>query len=143
VAAGSAAPVPVPTLDARANVDSLVGWPPGPRVVKERAWEDTFMSVPSAENAMSIEREISTVPHRAGTPADYKTAMFVQHRLEADGFETQVVPFEVEFTGAARREVVGDGAAERRFRFARRRAGEAFGGRNGGGAGVHGEFGRW
>ncbi len=91
--------MPIPTLDARANVDSLVGWPSGPRVVKERAWEDTFMTVPSAENAMAIEREISAVPHRAGTPADYKTAMFVQDRLKADGFQTQIVPFEVEFTG--------------------------------------------
>jgi hypothetical protein len=84
--------------DARSNVDALVGWSAGPGVVDERRWEDRFMAVPSAENAMDVERHISSVPHRAGTPADHATALYVSERLKADGFSVETVPFEVTYT---------------------------------------------
>lgn len=89
---------PTATIDERSNVDALVGWPAGPRVVDERRWEDRFMTVPSAANAIAIEQHLSAVPHRAGTPADYATANFVSERLKADGFNVSVVPFEVLYT---------------------------------------------
>ncbi|GAC1543337.1 MAG: hypothetical protein NVS3B16_09500 [Vulcanimicrobiaceae bacterium] len=99
----AAAPTPEPSptfaaIDARANVDALVGWPAGPRVVAERRWEDRFLTVPSAANALAIEQHLSAVPHRAGTPADYATAKFVGDRLKADGFAVSVVPFDVLYT---------------------------------------------
>jgi len=84
--------------DVRSNVDALVGWPAGPRVVAERRWEDRFLGVPSAANALAIEQKLSATPHRAGTPADYATANFVSDRLKADGFEVSIVPFEVLYT---------------------------------------------
>ena len=89
---------PTATIDERSNVDALVGWPAGPRVVDERRWEDRFMTVPSPANAMAIEQHLSAVPHRAGTPADFATANFVSERLKADGFNVSVVPFEVLYT---------------------------------------------
>lgn len=84
--------------DARSNVDALVGWPAGSRVKEERSWEDRFVAVPSAETAMSIEAKLSSVPHRAGSPADYATAQFVGDRLKADGFDVTTVPFQVMYT---------------------------------------------
>jgi N-acetylated-alpha-linked acidic dipeptidase len=93
-----AAPAPSPIADARSNLDSLVGWPSGQSVVDERKWEDQFIAVPSPENAMAIEEKLSSVPHRAGTPADYATAQFVSERLKADGFDVETVPFEVLYT---------------------------------------------
>lgn len=87
-----------PTQDAHTNVDALIGWPSGPGVVAERNWEQRFMTVPSPDNAMAIEQKISAVPHRAGTPADYATAMFVRDRLRADGFSVDVQPFQVLYT---------------------------------------------
>ena len=84
--------------DARSNVDALVGWPAGPAVVRERAWEEQFMRVPSAAAAAAIEDHISAVPHRAGTPADIATANFVRDRLRADGFSVEMVPFDVLYT---------------------------------------------
>ena len=84
--------------DARSNVDALVGWPAGPAVVRERVWEDRFMTVPSAAAASAIEEKLSSVPHRAGTPADIATANFVRDRLTADGFSVQMVPFDVLYT---------------------------------------------
>jgi N-acetylated-alpha-linked acidic dipeptidase len=98
VNAGAAPASPAPSPDARANVDSLIGWPSGPRVVQERAWEDRFMTMPSSAGAAAIEAKLSSVPHRAGTPADYATALFVRDRLIADGFDAKLVPYEVFFT---------------------------------------------
>jgi len=95
----SAPPSPIALpLDGRSNVDSLVGWPSGPTVVTERKFEDAFMTMPSADNAAAIEQHLSSVPHRAGTPADGATAQFVGDRLKADGFDVNVVPFEVIYT---------------------------------------------
>ncbi len=87
-----------PAPDTHSNVDSLVGWPTGPTVVEERKWEDRFVAVPSPENAMAIEEHISSVPHRAGTPADYATAQFVAARLKSDGFAVETIPFDVLYT---------------------------------------------
>ncbi len=98
LASSLAAGADVNEPDSRSNVDALVGWAAGPGVVEERRWEDRFMAVPSADNAMDIERHIASVPHRAGTPADYATARYVADRLIADGFAVETVPFEVTYT---------------------------------------------
>lgn len=92
-------PGPVWSPDARANVDSLIGWPSGPRVVAERKWEDQFVGLPSASNALDIERHLSSLPHRAGTPADYQTAVYYRDRLKADGFDAHFETYQVMFTG--------------------------------------------
>ena len=77
----------------------IIGWAQGPAVAQELQYEHLMMSVPSAARAMGIEHHISMVPHRAGTPADYATAKFVEQRLKQDGFQTRVVPYSVWFTG--------------------------------------------
>jgi N-acetylated-alpha-linked acidic dipeptidase len=97
----TASPTPAPValpLDGRSNVDSLIGWASGSGVVAERKFEDAYMAMPSAQNAAAIEQHLSAVPHRAGTPADYATAMFVRDRLKSDGFDVNIVPFEVSYT---------------------------------------------
>ncbi len=76
----------------------LIGWPAGPATSQELLWERIFATVPSAAAAANIEQHISSKPHRAGTPADYATAQFVQQRLQADGFQTRVVPYDLAFT---------------------------------------------
>src|ERR1700728_524351 len=78
---------------------ALIGWAAGPDVAAELDAEKTMMRVPSSANAMDIERHLSSVPHRAGSMADYATAMYVKERLERDGFVTGVKEYEVEFTG--------------------------------------------
>jgi N-acetylated-alpha-linked acidic dipeptidase len=92
-------PGPVWTPDARSNVDSLIGWSSGPRVLAERKWEDRFLAMPSAASALDIERHMSSVPHRAGTPADYQTAVYYRDRLKADGFDARFETYQVMFTG--------------------------------------------
>ncbi len=78
---------------------ALVGWAAGPAVSTELAYERQLMGVPSSANAMDIERHISSVPHRAGSEADYATALYVQKRLADDGFVTRIQKYQVEFTG--------------------------------------------
>ncbi len=78
---------------------ALIGWAAGPDVAAELDAEKTMMRVPSSDNAMDIEHHLSSVPHRAGSMADYATAMYVEERLERDGFVTGVKEYEVEFTG--------------------------------------------
>jgi N-acetylated-alpha-linked acidic dipeptidase len=78
---------------------ALIGWAAGPDVAAELDAEKTMMRVPSSANAMDIERHLSSVPHRAGSAADYATAMYVKERLERDGFVTRVQEYQVEFTG--------------------------------------------
>jgi N-acetylated-alpha-linked acidic dipeptidase len=80
----------------------LIGWASSPAAAQEVVWEKAFAAVPSAANAAAIEQRLSSKPHRAGTPADYATSVFVQQRLQADGFETRVVPYDVEFTSPVR-----------------------------------------
>jgi N-acetylated-alpha-linked acidic dipeptidase len=87
---------PKPTLS---SDPSLVGWAAGPAVANELRYEQLLMGLPSAENAMDIERHLSSVPHRAGSAADYATALYVQRRLARDGFLTRIKTYQVEFTG--------------------------------------------
>jgi N-acetylated-alpha-linked acidic dipeptidase len=78
---------------------ALVGWAAGPAVSAELEAEKTMMRVPSSANAMEIERHLSSVPHRAGSAADYATALYVKQRLQSDGFATRIQEYQVEFTG--------------------------------------------
>jgi N-acetylated-alpha-linked acidic dipeptidase len=90
----AAAPTPTVSSDT-----ALVGWAAGPAVSTELSYERQLMGVPSAANAMDIEHHISSVPHRAGSSADYATAVYVQQRLAHDGFVTRIQKYQVEFTG--------------------------------------------
>ncbi len=78
---------------------ALVGWAAGPDVAAELQAEKTMMRVPSSANAMQIERHLSSVPHRAGSVADYATAVYVERRLRRDGFVTRIQRYQVQFTG--------------------------------------------
>src|ERR1700733_13500856 len=78
---------------------ALVGWAAGPAVTAELGAEKTMMAVPTGANAMEIERHLSSVPHRAGSVAGHATALYVQRRLQRDGFVTRIQEYQVEFTG--------------------------------------------
>jgi len=85
--------------ESSASQSGIIGWASGPAVAKELQYERIMLAVPSAQNARAIELRLSSVPHRAGSPADYATAMFVRDRLARDGFATRVVKYQVWFTG--------------------------------------------
>jgi N-acetylated-alpha-linked acidic dipeptidase len=76
-----------------------VGWASGPAVADEYHYEHLLMGVPSPGNVMDIERHLSSVPHRAGSKADYATAVYVRDRLQHDGFTARIKEYQVWFTG--------------------------------------------
>jgi N-acetylated-alpha-linked acidic dipeptidase len=92
-------PQPVTLPSTVASDTALVGWAAGPDVTAELDAEKTMMRSPSSANAMDIERHLSSVPHRAGSAADYATAVYVKERLRRDGFVTRIKEYQVEFTG--------------------------------------------
>ena len=92
---GAAAPLPSTV----SSDTALVGWAAGPAVPAELTAEQTMMRVPSSANAMEIEQHLSSAPHRAGTPADHATALYIKDRLTRDGFATRIQEYQVEFTG--------------------------------------------
>jgi len=98
VAAQTAAQSPMPPSIVGSD-SALVGWAAGPETTAELNAEKTMMTLPTSANAMEIERHLSSVPHRAGSQADYATALYVQQRLERDGFATRIRPYQVMFTG--------------------------------------------
>lgn len=81
---------------------ALVGWASGASVAAELNAEKLVIGVPSPANAMEIERHLSSAPHRAGSAADYATALYVQQRLQRDGFTTRIKEYQVMFTGPLR-----------------------------------------
>ncbi|MBV8067005.1 MAG: M28 family peptidase, partial [Candidatus Eremiobacteraeota bacterium] len=93
------APQPAFTPSTVSSDIALVGWAAGPDVTAELDAEKTMMRVPSGANAMEIERHLSSVPHRAGSAADYTTALYVEQRLERDGFSARIKEYQVMVTG--------------------------------------------
>jgi len=57
--------------------------------------ETKALAVPSPERARAWLRTLTEEPHVAGTPADYKTALFVRDKLRDWGWQADVVEYEV------------------------------------------------
>ena len=51
--------------------------------------------MPTPENARKWLRTLTAEPHVAGTPADYKTAVFVRDRLQEWGWKAELVTYEI------------------------------------------------
>src|SRR4051794_20770831 len=57
--------------------------------------EAQALSVPSPNSARSWLRTLTEEPHVAGTPADYKTALFVRDKLREWGWKADLAEYEV------------------------------------------------
>jgi len=73
---------------------SPIGFAPGSRAA-QLAVEAKALTVPTPENARKWLKTLTAEPHVAGTPADYKTAVFVRDRLQEWGWKTDMVTYEV------------------------------------------------
>ena len=76
------------------SIPSPIGFATGSRGA-ERAAEANALTVPTPENARKWLRTLTAEPHVAGTPADYKTALFVRDRLQEWGWKTELVSYDV------------------------------------------------
>ncbi len=57
--------------------------------------ETHALAVPTPENARKLLRTLTAEPHVAGTPADYKTAVFVRDKLREWGWKADLAELEV------------------------------------------------
>ncbi len=80
--AGSAATLPI------------LGFAPSRRAGQADA-EVHALAVPSPEEARKLLRILTAEPHVAGTPADYKTAVFVRDKLREWGWKAELAELEV------------------------------------------------
>ena len=61
----------------------------------EHEAEAHAIAVPTPENARKLLRTLTAEPHVAGTPADYKTAVFVRDKLREWGWKADLAEMEV------------------------------------------------
>ena len=73
---------------------SPLGFAPASRAAELDA-EAKALAVPTPENARKLLRTLTEEPHLAGSPADYKTAVFVRDRLREWGWKTDLATYEV------------------------------------------------
>jgi N-acetylated-alpha-linked acidic dipeptidase len=52
--------------------------------------ENRFLDVPSAAGALAAAAAVAARPHYAGTPGDYKLALYVRDALQSYGFDTTI-----------------------------------------------------
>src|SRR3954449_10971464 len=71
-----------------------LGFAPGSRAAELEA-EAHALGVPTPNNARSWLRTLTEEPHVAGTPADYKTALFVRDKLREWGWKADLAEYEV------------------------------------------------
>jgi len=62
---------------------------------KEANWDQEFMKVPSAKLAGEELKILTSAPHWASSPEDYKTAEYVAEKFRAAGLHTEIQPFRV------------------------------------------------
>ncbi len=94
-----ALPASEPTVSSRAGQTSSTAASPlgfTPRSRPEQLKAETHaLAVPTPENARSWLRTLTAEPHVAGTPADYKTAVFVRDKLREWGWKADLEELEV------------------------------------------------
>ncbi|HSU20240.1 MAG TPA: PA domain-containing protein, partial [Acidobacteriaceae bacterium] len=61
----------------------------------EAKWDAAFMAVPDAKLAGEHLKILTSAPHWASSPEDYKTAEYVAGNFKAAGLQTEIVPFRV------------------------------------------------
>ena len=92
---GAEPPAPrEPLASAVAGSPSPLGFTPRSTPVELEA-ESHALSVPTSVDARNLLRVLTAEPHVAGTPADYRTAVFVRDKLREWGWKADIAEQEV------------------------------------------------
>jgi N-acetylated-alpha-linked acidic dipeptidase len=62
---------------------------------KQADWDKEFLKIPSAKLAGEELKILTSAPHWASSPEDYKTAEYVADKFRAAGLHTEIQPFRV------------------------------------------------
>jgi N-acetylated-alpha-linked acidic dipeptidase len=60
---------------------------------EQAKWDRDFLAVPDAKLAGEELKTLTAEPHIAGSPEDYKTALYVAEKFRAAGLETEIVKY--------------------------------------------------
>ncbi|QEH34092.1 Aminopeptidase S [Aquisphaera giovannonii] len=90
-----AGPAPAISADGSYHAESSpIGFLEAGRASYREA-EAKALAVPTPESARKWLRELTAEPHPAGSPADYRTAVFVRDRLREWGWDAEIRPLQV------------------------------------------------
>jgi N-acetylated-alpha-linked acidic dipeptidase len=62
---------------------------------QQAKWDSAFLAVPDAQLAGQHLKILTSAPHWASSPEDYKTALYVAEKFRSAGLETEIVPYKV------------------------------------------------
>ena len=62
---------------------------------QQAKWDAAFLAVPDAALAGQHLKILTSAPHWASSPEDYKTAQYVAEKFKAAGLQTEIVPYSV------------------------------------------------
>jgi N-acetylated-alpha-linked acidic dipeptidase len=62
---------------------------------QQAKWDNAFLAVPDAKLAGQHLKTLTSAPHWASSPEDYKTALYVAEKFKAAGLDTEIVPYKV------------------------------------------------
>jgi N-acetylated-alpha-linked acidic dipeptidase len=82
---------------------------------KYQKWDDLFLAVPNAALAGEELQKLTSEPHWASSPEDYRTALYVASKFKAAGLQTQIVPFRVYLNAPVKIEITVLDASGRRL----------------------------
>ncbi len=82
------------TASADSTARAPRGFTPG-MLADELKWERIVNASPSTQAAATYEKALASEVHRMGSPADYRTAVYVRDRLAAVGWDARIVEYVV------------------------------------------------
>ncbi len=63
-----------------------------------KTWPEKYIEIPSVESLKEFQTNLVTNVHRAGTPEQFTTALYVANQFEAWGYEVDIQNFTVTLT---------------------------------------------
>jgi N-acetylated-alpha-linked acidic dipeptidase len=82
---------------------------------RQHKWDSLFLAVPDAKLAGEHLKTLTSEPHWASSPEDYRTAQYVAAKFREAGLTTQIVPFRVYLNKPIKIEIAAFDASGRRL----------------------------
>jgi N-acetylated-alpha-linked acidic dipeptidase len=82
---------------------------------RQQRWDNLFLAIPDAKLAGEHLKTLTSEPHWASSPEDYRTAQYVAAKFREAGLTTQIVPFRVYLNKPIKIEIAAFDASGRRL----------------------------
>ena len=82
---------------------------------RQQRWDSLFLAVPNAKLAGEHLKVLTSEPHWASSPEDYRTAVYVAAKFRAAGLTTEIVPYSVYLNKPIKIEIAAFDSSGRRL----------------------------